>query len=166
MDYTFTEEDQKILGAALEKANDTRSYKRINIVYQRSRGYAAGEVSKMLEVSPWRISKFTKLYFTGGIDAIVKTNWAGNNRLMTPEEEAAFLHNFTEKALKGEIVTVEIMHKAYQEKVGQKTSRSGFYYLLKRHNWRRVKPRPKHEKKADAETIEASKKLSPLSVKK
>ena len=34
------------------------------------------------------------------------------------------------------------------------------YMLLKRHNWRKIKPRSQHPKKADEETIAASQKLT------
>lgn len=60
-------------------------------------------------------------------------------------------------ALNGEFVTVSTLFEAYQEKVGRKTTREGFYALLKRHGWRKVSPRPQHPKKADAKTILASK---------
>ncbi|HGL0779852.1 TPA: winged helix-turn-helix domain-containing protein, partial [Streptococcus pneumoniae] len=36
-------------------------------------------------------------------------------------------------------------------------TRDAFYQLLKRHGWRNIMPRPEHPKKADAQTIVASK---------
>ncbi len=57
----------------------------------------------------------------------------------------------------GKHVTVKELFEAYQEKVGHKTTREGFYALLKRHGWRKVQPRPEHPQKADAKVIEASK---------
>ncbi|WP_263640476.1 winged helix-turn-helix domain-containing protein, partial [Streptococcus pneumoniae] len=40
---------------------------------------------------------------------------------------------------------------------GRSYTRDAFYQLLKRHGWRNIMPRPEHPKKADAQTIVASK---------
>ncbi|VON78267.1 transposase [Streptococcus pneumoniae] len=36
-------------------------------------------------------------------------------------------------------------------------TRDAFYQLLKHHGWRNIMPRPEHPRKADAQTIVASK---------
>ena len=77
--------------------------------------------------------------------------------IWTHEEEEDFLKEQVSSSLNGEFITVNSLFKAYQERVGHKTTREGFYALLKRHGWRKVSPRPQHPKKADAETILASK---------
>ncbi|KXZ86475.1 transposase [Streptococcus pneumoniae] len=56
---------------------------------------------------------------------------------MTVEEEKAFL--------------------ARHLKASRSYTRDAFYQLLKRHGWRNITPRPEHPKKADAQTIVASK---------
>ncbi|MCL2603811.1 MAG: winged helix-turn-helix domain-containing protein [Defluviitaleaceae bacterium] len=53
---------------------------------------------------------------------------------------------------------------AYQEKVVHRIGTAQIYYVLKRHDWRKVKPRSRHPKKASPEVIEASKKLTPESI--
>ncbi|MCL2501217.1 MAG: winged helix-turn-helix domain-containing protein [Defluviitaleaceae bacterium] len=53
---------------------------------------------------------------------------------------------------------------AYQEKVGHRIGTAQIYYVLKRHDWRKVKPRSRHPKKASPEAIETSKKLTPASM--
>ncbi|MBF0806997.1 MULTISPECIES: winged helix-turn-helix domain-containing protein, partial [unclassified Streptococcus] len=69
---------------------------------------------------------------------------------LTHEEEEEFLEEQASSAMNGEFVTVDKLFEAYQKRVGRKTSREGFYALLKRHGWRKVSPRPEHPKKADA----------------
>ena len=59
--------------------------------------------------------------------------------------------------LKAKSYTVNQLFEAYQKEIGRTSTRDGFYYLLKRHGWRTVTPRPEHPKKADAQTIETSK---------
>ncbi|CWG06639.1 degenerate transposase [Streptococcus pneumoniae] len=46
---------------------------------------------------------------------------------------------------------------AYKKELGRSYTRDAFYQLLKRHGWRNITPRPEHPRKADAQTIVASK---------
>ena len=73
------------------------------------------------------------------------------------------LAEFEAKAAAGQIVEVSEIKSVYQEKVGHTISSGQIYYVLKRHNWRKIKPRSRHPKKASPEVIEASKKLTPAS---
>ena len=61
---------------------------------------------------------------------------------------------------KGEIIEVKEIAAAYQELVGHPISHAQIYYVLHRHEWRKVMPRSKHPKKASEEVIETSKKLT------
>ena len=79
---------------------------------------------------------------------------------MTYEEEEEILKKFEDAANAGQVITVKEIKAAFDEKLGRDTGRGYIYMLLKRHNWRKIKPRPQHPKKADDETIAASKKLT------
>lgn len=77
---------------------------------------------------------------------------------LTVEQEQAFFKNILDSSLdSGEMVTTTLFFEAYQEEIGTEVPRQTFYALLKRHGWRKVTPRPEHPKKADAQTIVASK---------
>ncbi|HEM5070354.1 TPA: helix-turn-helix domain-containing protein [Streptococcus suis] len=70
-------------------------------------------------------------YLDGGLQALLNEKRGGRRRsYMTHEEEEAFLKEQLSSALNGEFVT---LFEVYQEKVGYKTTREGFYVLLKRH---------------------------------
>lgn len=72
-------------------------------------------------------------YLDGGLQALLNENRGGRRRsYMTHEEEEAFLKEQLSSAINGEFVTVSTLFEAYQEKVGRKTTREGFYALLKR----------------------------------
>ena len=104
-----------------------------------------------------------KYYFQGGIERVLDDQRGGRfNEHMSIEEEVAFLKDMEKLAETGQLTTVKEMHQAYQERLGHKASLSGFYYLLERHGWRKVTPRSRHPKAADASQQEASKKLNPL----
>lgn len=97
-------------------------------------------------------------YLEGGLEAILTEKRGGRRHFyLTHEEEEKFLEEQSSSAMNGAFVTVETLFEAYQDRVGRKTSREGFYALLKRHGWRKINPRPKHPKKAEAKTILASK---------
>ena len=74
-------------------------------------------------------------------------------------EEEEILNRFREQAEAGQVIIVADIKRAFDEKLGRDTGRGYIYMLLARHDWRKVMPRQKHPKKADDETIEASKKL-------
>lgn len=78
---------------------------------------------------------------------------------MSEAEEQEILDRFEQKANAGQIVTVQEIKKAFDERIGKDTGRGYIYMVLARHNWRKVMPRSKHPKKADEETIAATKKL-------
>ena len=104
------------------------------------------------------ISYFNPLYKEFGLEALLQETRGGRHReYMTYEEEQVFLKRHIEAAQDGEFVTVNQLFEDYQKEIGRTSTRDGFYYLLKRHGWRTVTPRPEHPKKADAQTIETSK---------
>ncbi|HGQ0526548.1 TPA: winged helix-turn-helix domain-containing protein, partial [Streptococcus pneumoniae] len=80
-----------------------------------------------------------------------------NHAYMTVEEEKAFLARHLKATEAGEFVTIDALFQAYKKELGRSYTRDAFYQLLKRHGWRNITPRPKHPKKADAQTIVASK---------
>lgn len=115
-------------------------------------------ISQLVGYSHQTIANQVKKYLEKGLEGIVQDRRGGRQRFyLSVEEEKEFLNEQLSASLEGEFLTVDKMFTAYQEKVGRKTTREGFYALLKRHGWRKVSPRPEHPKKADAETILASK---------
>ena len=73
---------------------------------------------------------------------------------MTFEEEKALLNEFLQKAEKGEIVTPQIIRQEYEKRIGRATADTTIYRMLKRHKWRKIKPRPRHPKgKPEEQTL-------------
>ena len=76
------------------------------------------------------------LYTSDAADDTPCVDLGGRRRsYMTHEEEEDFLKEQLSSSLNGEFVTVNSLFKDYQERVGHKTTREGFYALLKRHGW-------------------------------
>jgi transposase len=79
---------------------------------------------------------------------------------MSFAEETKFLEQYRGQAEHGQLVEISVIKAAYEEDVGHAIGSAQIYRVLHRHGWRKVMPRSKHPKKADAEAIEASKKLT------
>ena len=106
------------------------------------------------------IGKLVRTYRAGGLAAIVENHYGGNYRNMSYEEEAALLEPFSKKAEAGQMVEVSEIEAAYRQAVGHSIGTSQIYYVLHRHEWRKVMPRSQHLKKASDEVVETSKKLT------
>jgi transposase len=98
--------------------------------------------------------------------AAVETPGKGGRRseYLTLEEERDFLQPFFERAAQGEIATAAQIKQAFEQKVGQEVHKTTIYRLLKRHQWRKLVPRPSHPK-ANKEEQEHFKQQFPNMVK-
>ena len=68
---------------------------------------------------------------------------------------------FREKAIAGQMVEISEIKLAYEKETGCSldNNHGQIYRVLKRHDWRKIMPRSKHQNKASDEAIDASKKL-------
>ena len=161
--YQITEEQLKEIKAARSNTSDKQVDKRLHAVKLRGEGKKNATIAEQLETSSDMISRWVSSYAKGGIEALLQKKREGHRRNMSYEEEAALIKEFDKQAEVGQIVEVSDIKAAYQEKVGHRIGTGQIYYVLKRHEWRKVKPRSRHPKKASPEAIEASKKLTPES---
>ena len=84
---------------------------------------------------------------------------------MNPEEEAAFLAPFIEKAKSGGMLVVVEIKRALDARLGRKTALASTYNLLHRHGWRKLAPDKRHPK-ADVAAQDDWKKNSTKSLAK
>lgn len=158
--HKYTEEDKAIIAKARKVNKDKRAEKRLHALELRACGKSAAEVASETGFHAAYISQLSAKYQKGGIEAISGNHYGGNRRNMTPEEEAALLEPFREKAEMGQIVEVSEIKASYEQAVGHPTGGSQIYYVLRRNGWRKVMPRSKHPKKASEDVIATSKKLT------
>jgi transposase len=104
---------------------------------------------------PW-----VSVYLNKGIRALTESNYGNNHRNMSLVEEEDFLAKYRKLAEKGQIVEVGTIKAAYEERVGHRIGSGQIYYVLHRHDWRKIMPRSKHPNKASDEEIVSSKKLT------
>ena len=154
----LTNEETQKIEQLLRDSSYAKYHKRLQIIYFRSKEKSYKEIMDLLDCNKTTVWRNLKKYTEFGLEALLQETRGGRHReYMTYEEEQAFLKRHIETAQAGEFVTVNQLFEAYQKEIGRTSTRDGFYYLLKRHGWRTVTPRPEHPKKADAQTIETSK---------
>ena len=154
----LTNEEIQKIEKLLRDSSYAKYHKRLQIIYFRSKGKSYKEIMDLLDCDKTTVWRNLKKYKEFSLEALLQEARGGRHReYMTYEEEQVFLKRHIEAAQAEEFVTVNQLFEAYQKEIDRTSTRDGFYYLLKRHGWRAVTPRPEHLKKADAQTIETSK---------
>jgi len=156
--YKISQDDAKILRIAMEETKDAKIYAKLQAVALRGEGLTGSQIAKVTGYNSKYISQLCKTYVLHGLD-VLKTDGrkGGNNQIMSDEEAAQFLEQFAEQAIKGQVITVEDIAKAYDEKTGkERKSLSSIYYFLHNYDWRKIVPKGQHPGKASDEDIEAS----------
>ena len=161
MAYQITEEEYKEIVLREKQTRDKRISKRLRVLMLRYEGKSKPEIAAKLDISTDRLSHLISEYKRVGLEEYVRVKYTGNHRNMSYEEEQEILDRFQEAAKAGQVITVKEIKAAFDEKLGRDTGRGYIYMLLKRHRWRKLKPRSRHPKKASDEEIAASKKLKP-----
>ena len=163
--YAISEVEVEEIEKLRKGIRDKQADKRLHAVQLRGKGLKDKAIAEQLETSTDMVSRWISTYAKGGAPALLPKKRPGRPTSISFEEEAALLAEFAAKAAAGQIVEVSDIKAAYQKKVGHTIGTGQIYYVLKRHEWRKVKPRSRHPKKASPEVIETSKKLTPVSKK-
>ena len=150
--YKYTVKGKRIV-------KDAKAYKRLQALYLCGKGKTNKEITEITGFNTQYVSDLVTKYLKNGLDAILSDKRTSNNRRMTFADETIFLEQFKELADAGQLVTVAKILEKFNEETGKNNDSSTIYRLLKRHGWRKLKPRPQHPGKASDEEIDSSKKL-------
>ena len=161
MAYRITEEEYEQIKAAEKATKEKVLSRQLKVLMLRYEGKSNPEIAEKLDISTDRISHVVSEFKRDGLEEFIRVKYTGHNWNMSYEEEQAILDRFTEQAEAGRIITVKEIKAVFEERLGRDTGRGYIYMLLARHKWRKIKPRPKHPKRASEEEIAASKKLKP-----
>lgn len=159
MTNQFIPDNLNELKAALKNPAYAPYHRRLQAILWRSEGLSFQKIGDLTGYVPQTVKNQVDKYVKEGLSAIVRETRGGRHRsYLTEEQEQAFFKKILDSSHDaGEMVTTSLLFEAYQEEIGRAVPRQTFYALLKRHGWRKVTPRPEHPKKADAQTIVASK---------
>jgi len=121
-------------------------------------GLSTKEIARVLgwNVNTIRITQ--RDFIARGSKAFVEEKRGGRRRqLMTIEEEKRFLAAFEDLASSAAMLVVNEIKAALEKRLGHAVHKTTVYRLLRRHEWRKVMPRPKHPKQ-NTEAVDAFKK--------
>jgi transposase len=112
----------------------------------------AKEIANLICIHTRTVKEYWARYRKEGKSFILeeKRGSGKGKKYLTSSEEEEFLKPFLDKAKVAGILTVSVIHKALEEKLGHKVHDSMVYKMLHRHNWRKIVPR-KYHPKADKE---------------
>lgn len=158
--YTITPSEAKQIQHYREEIVDKQVDKRLRAVQLRSEGKKNQAIAEMLETSSDMVSRWISTYAKEGIEGLLPKKRTATRWNLSFSEEAALLSGFSEQGEAGQIVEVSEIKRVYEERVGHRIGSGQIYRVLKRHKWRKIKPRSKHPKKASEEEIASSKKLT------
>ena len=134
--------------------------KRLQVIRLHLEGKKQQEIADKVGFARQWVNRLLRDYREMGLKEYARHKYGGNNRALSAAEEEEILNKFEDQSQLGKLVVANTIKKAFDEKRGKDTGRGYVYMLLKRHKARKVMPRPAHLKKASAEDIEASKKLT------
>ena len=107
----------------------------------------AKDIAKHTGVSVKTVHKLISTYNRLGVAAVETPGKGGRrNESMTIQEERELLMPFFERAKNGELTTIAQIKQEFEKRVGHKVHETTIYRLLKRHEWRKLVPRPFHPK--------------------
>ncbi|MBA7541651.1 hypothetical protein ES705_33967 [subsurface metagenome] len=162
---TFPHLDDEELKAILKKQKDARNYQDWQIILsvQLNTGRPAEDFANILGVNIHKIYRIIEIYNKEGPDWNKDKHWGGRRderAYITFEEEKELLEDLKQKALNGQIITVSDIKLVVEKRIGHHVSDDYLWDLLKRHDWQKKAPRPKHPK-GDPKAQEEFKKNSP-----
>jgi transposase len=158
--HIITAEEYEAVKEAEKATNLKRVSNRLKVIMLRYEGLKDEEIGKALKYNPKRVSQLCAEFKKVGLEEYARHKYGGNHRALSDEEEEMIIGEFEEKAEAGQVVTVQEIKQAFDEKRGKDTGRGYIYQVLKRHGYRKVMPRSKHPNSATPEAIDASKKLT------
>lgn len=158
--YEISKEEAEEIKAYRRKVKEKFTDRRMYAVQLIGEGLKTKEVAQKLDIDKRMVSKYVSAFRKGGIKNLETKPRSGRPAKMSYEAEEEMLAEFKEKAEAGHIIEVSEIKAKYESIAGTSKSHGQIYVVLHRHNWRKVKPRSKHPKKASKEVIDASKKLN------
>ena len=121
-------------------------------------GLSPKEIARVLNWNVNTIRITQRDFIARGPQALVEEKRGGRRRqLMTIEEEKHFLAAFEGPAGNAAMLVANEIKAALEKQLGHAVHKTTVYRLLRRHEWRKVIPRPRHPKQ-NKEAVDAFKK--------
>lgn len=142
----FPEGASERLSALLKSTRQKEHYQRIQCCWLRAAfDLSAERIASMIGYSVQTVYQVHSRYLSGGEAALEPRPRGGRRRAnLSLAEEQALLADFVAEAEAGGLLEVGALIAAYEKAVGRQVPPSTVYRMLKRHDWRKIAPRPHH----------------------
>ena len=111
MKYMFKQEDHEAIKAARKKNRDKQTDKRLEVLELRCEGMTQEAIAEATGFHRSHVSNLIRKYFEEGLESVAEKHYLGNRRNMSIEEERAFLEEYSKKASKGQILSVQDLER-------------------------------------------------------
>ncbi len=139
---------EKELQNWIREAKSQKDYqKRLAIWLTMVGPFHAYQVATMIGTSKQAIWLWISQYNKNGPSGLEREGRGGRRwSFLTTEEETQLLNSFCDRAANGEITKAKQILPEIKRLFGREVSLAYAYKLLKRNNWRKLEPRPRHVK--------------------
>jgi len=144
----FKKRTEKLAEQMVREAKKAPALRRLQSVLLACNGLTAEQISIVTGLTANYIRQVWMKCRREGIESLAgeKRGRSRGRAHMTLGEEKVFLERFKNEAESGELVTIKKIQFLHSEKLGKKLNLTVTWRLLKRHDWRKIVPRPKHPK--------------------
>ena len=111
MKYMFKQDDHEAIKAARKKNRDKQTDKWLEVLELRCEGMTQEAIAEATGFHRSHVSNLIRKYFEEGLESVAEKHYLGNRRNMSIEEERAFLEEYSKKASKGQILSVQDLER-------------------------------------------------------
>ena len=146
----------------VQEAQNPALYRRRLALLMTAQQHHAPVIAAALDLSARTVRRLVERYNRLGPSEFDPQGWGGRRwGYLTPSQETEVLKSLERQARQGRVLTRLHIRKEVEDRIGHPVSLTYLSELLHRGRWRKLTPRPLHQK-ADPEIILAFKKNSPL----
>jgi transposase len=146
----------------MNAAKDKNAYRRWQTILLFASGMDIKEIPAIVQVTLVTVYKIIHRFNDGGPEAMETKKRGGRQwGKATLEQEKELLDELVNDSTKGLIVTAKMIKQKAEQKLQKSASLCYVYDMMERHGWRKVAPRPTHQK-ANKEAQEEFKKKSQI----
>jgi len=128
-------------------APSARQFQRWQTIHLAMTGIRAEDIARIVGISKDMVYQWVHLYNRKGPDAYVLKERGGDRRsLLSGQQRQELSHELREQASRGELVTAHDLLAAVEAKLGRTPYQGYLHRLLRKMDWRKVAPRPRHPK--------------------
>lgn len=132
----------------IKECKDKNECQKLRAIFlYRVQKKSAKEVALTMHTSINNVYQWAHKYKKHGIAGLeTKTKGGRKRAVMNLADERAIIDEIAEDSSKGLIVIASKIQELAEKRAGKKIFKNYAYSLLKRHDWRKIKPRPKNPK--------------------